>query len=69
MIEIVENILPISGAEWDVVASERQKYYPDHDRTGDHLRTKFNALAYALMFPRVIRICLITLEKQNVPVV
>jgi hypothetical protein len=45
MIEIVENILPISGAEWDVVASEHQKYYPDHDRTRDHLRTKFNALA------------------------
>jgi hypothetical protein len=45
MIEIVENILPISGAEWDVVASEHQKYYPDHDRTGDHLHTKFNALA------------------------
>jgi hypothetical protein len=36
MIEIVENILPRSGAEWDVVASEHQKYYPDHDRTGDH---------------------------------
>jgi hypothetical protein len=45
MIELVENILPILGAEWDVVASEHQKYYPDCDRTGDHLHTKLNALA------------------------
>ena len=45
MIESVERHLPISGAQWDAVAAEHHAYYPDYNRTGDQLRTKFNALA------------------------
>ena len=38
MLEIIHDILPISGAEWDLVASRHATYHPELERTGDQLK-------------------------------
>ena len=45
MLESVREILPISGAEWELVASRHLTYYGDVSRTGDQLRKKFGHLS------------------------
>jgi hypothetical protein len=45
MLEIIEDVVPISGAEWEVVETRHYAYYSDAGRTADQLRKKFNKLA------------------------
>ena len=45
MLEIIEDVLPISGAEWEVVETQHYAYYSNAERTADQLRKKFNKLA------------------------
>ena len=45
LLEIVEEILPISGAEWELVERRHFAYHSDMQRSSDHLRKKFNELA------------------------
>jgi hypothetical protein len=45
MLEFAREILPISGAEWDLVASQHSAFHPELERTGDQLKKKFNKLA------------------------
>ncbi len=45
MLEFTREILPISGAEWDLVASRHSAFHPELERTGDQLKKKFNKLA------------------------
>lgn len=40
--EVVEELLPISGAEWELVEHRHYSRYPDRERTGLQLRKKFN---------------------------
>jgi hypothetical protein len=49
MLEIIRDILPISGAEWDLVAARHATYHPELDRTGDQLKKKFNKLARTMI--------------------
>ena len=43
--EVVEELLPISGAEWEQVEHRHYSRYPDRERTGVQLRKKFNDTA------------------------
>ena len=45
LLEIVEDVLPISGAEWEVVETRHYAYYSDMEGTADQLHKKFNNLA------------------------
>jgi len=45
MLEFARELLPISGAEWDLVASRHSVFHPELERTGDQLKKKFNKLA------------------------
>lgn len=45
MLEIIEDIVPISGAEWTEVETRHYAYYSDMERTAEQLRKKFNNLA------------------------
>ncbi len=45
LLEIVEEILPILGAEWELVERRHFAYHSDMQRSSDHLRKKFNELA------------------------
>ena len=38
MLEFAREILPISGAEWDLVASRHSAFHPDLERTGNQLK-------------------------------
>jgi hypothetical protein len=49
MLECAREILPISGAEWDMVATRHATFHPDLDRTGDQLKKKFNKLARTMV--------------------
>ena len=43
MLESIWEILPISGAEWDLFATNHLNYYGDLFRTGDQLRKKLES--------------------------
>ena len=45
MLEFACEILPISGAEWDLVASRHTAFHPDLEWTDKQLKKKFNKLA------------------------
>jgi hypothetical protein len=49
MLEFVRDILPISGAEWDLVASRHAAFHPELGRTGDQLKKKFNKLCRTMI--------------------
>jgi hypothetical protein len=49
MLEAIRDILPISGAEWDLVASWHATYLAEIERTGDQLKKKFNKLARTMI--------------------
>ena len=51
MLEFAHDILPISGAEWDLVASCHAAFHPELDRMGDQLKKKINKLCRT-MVPR-----------------
>jgi hypothetical protein len=38
MLEFMHDIRPISGAEWDLVASHHAAFHPELGRTGDQLK-------------------------------
>ena len=44
MLESVREILPLSGAEWDLVATRHLTFYRDLSCTGDQLRKKIGKL-------------------------
>ena len=44
MLDLVEELKPLSLAEWNVVAERHIKYFPDCLQDGDSLRRKFNTL-------------------------
>ena len=48
MLEISRKILPISGAEWDLVAACHATFHPDLGRTGDQLK-KINKLTRTMI--------------------
>jgi hypothetical protein len=45
MLEFARDILPISGAEWDLITSRHSAFHPELERAGDQLKKKFNKLA------------------------
>ena len=49
MIEFARNILPFSGAEWDLVASRHAAFHPELGRTGDQLKKKINKLCRTMI--------------------
>jgi hypothetical protein len=44
MLELIEEILPIGGAEWDMVESRHRVAFPDKMRNKDTIKKKFNQL-------------------------
>ncbi len=48
-LEFARDILPISGAEWDLVASCHAAFHPELGRTGDQLKKKFNKLCRTMI--------------------
>jgi hypothetical protein len=49
MLECAQEILPISRAEWDMVAARHAAFNPDLDQTGDQLKQKFNKLVRTIV--------------------
>ena len=49
MLEFARDILPISGAEWDLVALHHAAFHPELGRTGDQLKKKFNKLCRTMI--------------------
>jgi hypothetical protein len=49
MLKIACEILPISGAKWDLVAARHATFHPDLGRTGDQLNEKFNKIARTMI--------------------
>ena len=45
MLETACKMLPISDAEWDLIASCRPTFHPDLSRSGDQIKKKINKLA------------------------
>ena len=45
MLESIREYLPISGAEWDLVANRHSSFHPELERTAEQLKKKFNKLA------------------------
>jgi hypothetical protein len=45
LLESVREILPISGREWEEVATRQASYFSDSRRTGEQLKKKYNRLA------------------------
>ena len=45
LLESVREILPISGREWEEVATRHASYFADSRRTGEQLKKKYNRLA------------------------
>jgi len=43
--EVVEELLPISGAEWEQVEHRHYSRYPDRERTGTQLKKKWNDIS------------------------
>ncbi|KAL3799247.1 hypothetical protein HJC23_012972 [Cyclotella cryptica] len=45
VLESISEYLPISGAEWDLVADRHSQFCPELERTGDQLKETFNKLS------------------------
>ncbi len=45
LIEIVDEILPVTTTEWDTVAERHYTFFPEFSRTGESLKRKFNSIA------------------------
>ena len=45
LLDLVERLLPISYRDWEGLAQAHSVSYPEHRRTGDSCRRKFQALA------------------------
>ena len=45
----MEDILPISGTDWEIVSDRHATYYPDKGRTGLQLKKKFFKMAHSLI--------------------
>jgi hypothetical protein len=45
MLESIREYLPISGAEWDLVANRHSSFHPELERTAEQLKKKFNKLS------------------------
>ena len=41
MLTIAEQMMPVHGLEWDRVAEEHYKYFPDENRSGESLKRQF----------------------------
>ncbi len=41
MLDLVQEVLPISSPEWDSIAEKHSETFPEQNRTGDTLKRKF----------------------------
>ena len=49
MLELVEEVVPISGADWDMVTNHHVLFHPKKECTGDQLKKKFYKLANSVI--------------------
>ncbi len=45
LIEVVDEMLPVTGTEWDAIFEHHYTFFPEFSRTGQSLKRKFNSFA------------------------
>ena len=45
LLDLIDEMLPISGKEWEELAMRHNSFFPEHDRNAESLKRKFYSIA------------------------